>query len=76
MCLSKFAEGVDYSPINEDLTFSNTNRREVIRFTITDDFDSEGIESFRLELRGDSGEEVNSSLVEILDDESEWRKLH
>ena len=41
--------------------------------SILDDLLSEGIESFRLELRDTSGTLTASSIVEILDNESELK---
>ena len=57
--------------ISRVLTFSDSVRFETVPVFIFDDLLSEGIESFRLELRDSNGELTNGSLVEILDDESE-----
>ena len=57
--------------ISRALTFSDSVRFETVGVVIFDDLLSEGIESFRLELRDGNGELTTSSLVEIVDDESE-----
>ena len=67
-----FVEGDDYSAINEVLVFNSTGQERRRSFRIYDDLLSEGLETFMLELRNAEGQVVNSSLVEIVDDESEW----
>ena len=65
-----FTEGVDYSSINE---FDNFTRSRDVSFEIEDDDISEGLESFRLELRNVDGElERATSIVTIVDDESKY----
>ena len=70
LCVS-ISEGEDYMSISRALTFSDSVRFETVGVVIFDDLLSEGIESFRLELRDGNGELTTSSLVEIVDDESE-----
>ena len=53
------------------LVFDDIRRERAVSFAITDDNLSEGLESFMLELRDSDGEVVNSSVVQIVDDEGE-----
>ena len=66
-----FVEGDDYTPISADLVFDDDERERGVSFQIFDDSLSEGLETFVLELKDAEGQVVNSSLVEIVDDESE-----
>jgi hypothetical protein len=62
-------EGDDYSAIREILEFDSTGQERQRSFVIFDDLLSEGLETFMLELINAEGQIVNSSLVEIVDDE-------
>ena len=53
------------------LVFDDIRRERAVSFTIIDDIISEGLESFMLELRDSEGEVVNSSVVQIVDNEGE-----
>ena len=53
------------------LQFGDTIRTHTVQFTINDDGFSEGVESVSLELRDSSDQLTTSSLLQILDDESE-----
>ena len=63
----------DYSQIDTTLQFDDNIREHRVIFQIFDDLLSEGLETFRLELRNteDPNTVTTSSLVEIVDDESE-----
>ena len=70
---SLLIEFEDYSQIDTTLQFDDNIREHRLIFQIFDDLLSEGLETFRLELRNteDPNTVTTSSLVEIVDDESE-----
>ena len=70
-CFFFAVEGDDYSAISADLVFDDAERERRVTFQIFNDLLSEGLETFVLELKDAEGRVVNSSLVEIVDDESE-----
>ena len=67
---STVTENDDYTPLSQSLIFNDSTRRISVTVGINDDNISEGLETFLLELRNEIGL-VNSTVVQIVDDESE-----
>ena len=71
---SLFIAGVDYTPLDETLTFSKTVTNITVNVTLLDDNGVEGDEDFKVLLSTGSGSNVElpmpDTIVTIVDDDS------